>query len=257
MTTILKKTSNLDFNQLTKIYLFLEKNKEHNEQFQVKNLKRLLQSVDCIEERARLLLHDGFNTQSKPNIDLYFKFIKCFFGSKNKSALSSLTCLKEHLCKQVNIGGKCSLKMSTFELLNKQPGWGDKTSALFVKNLYLISTHQILKNYFWDDVDEIKDSDIEILKLPVDAVIKRIFNSDINTINKKIEEFNCKKNLQKHQIVIWDDLWFWGFITQNSKTTGKRALAWNESKFMSQFEAHGMDIKTIRRLAQKFIGLLN
>src|SRR5690606_8375511 len=87
----------------------------------------------------------------------------------------------------------------------------------------------------WDDAPtEIKDNDS--FYLPVDAVIISIFNSlenknwDFKNINKKLKEYDG------NDIEIWDDLWFWGFITQ--KGTGNvRKMEWNLNKYWTLRES--------------------
>jgi hypothetical protein len=56
-------------------------------------------------------------------------------------------------------------------------------------------------------------------------------------------------------MLVWDDLWFWGFLTQ--KTTGKsRSMAWNEAKFWAVRSHSKDDIQIISALAAEFIGLV-
>jgi hypothetical protein len=239
--------------KLKQVFCFLNEHKEYNQKFQIENLKRKFKSVDDIKTRARLLLHDTFNSQSQPKIDEYHKFIEPF--RKDQIALKSFKSFKNHLCKELNIDSKMISEIDLFQLLKAQPGWGDKTAALFVKNLFLISKDDFLKKLFWDDISDIQNDD-ELIKLPVDAVIKKIFNLNVKEINIKIELYNNTYNLKKHEIVLWDDLWFWGFITQKSLRNGERTFEWNESKFLSLFDAFEMNIKEIKKLANDFIKII-
>jgi hypothetical protein len=56
-------------------------------------------------------------------------------------------------------------------------------------------------------------------------------------------------------MMLWDDLWFWGFITQ--RTYGKqRRTEWNPAKFWSQFSHDKQRETDVKKLANQFIRLL-
>lgn len=56
--------------------------------------------------------------------------------------------------------------------------------------------------------------------LPVDTVIKHIFKRingtemNFDSINNFLINGGYRSN---EKMLIWDDLWFWGFITQNAQ----------------------------------------
>ena len=58
-------------------------------------------------------------------------------------------------------------------------------------------------------------------------------------------------------MLIWDDLWFWGFITQRSSAniSSKRVHDWNEEKYWSIFTApqDRKSIGKIKLLAKTFL----
>ena len=62
-------------------------------------------------------------------------------------------------------------------------------------------------------------------------------------------------------MLIWDDLWFWGFITQRSAPKshgGGRTVGWNEGKYWSIPHAPRQpdDIAEIMRLSREFLAHL-
>lgn len=146
-----------------------------------------------------------------------------------------------------------------FEALSRRKGWGPKTAALFIRNLAVIAASPELADRFWPDIHMVND---EPIRLPVDAVIKAIFQHlrvSGNTATLRPNDFD---NINKYLLVtlqctpaemlIWDDLWFWGFITQRSEA-GKtdRNHEWNEAKYWSIFATPKTkeSIAAIERLA--------
>lgn len=242
-----------NFDNLSAIYEFLKENHKFNNEIQYANLSRQLapfNEASKAPEAARFLLHNIYNTQSQPKLDAYAKFIEPIIQEKN--ALTSLNAFKRYLAKSSSLSEGTNL----FTLLRKQSGWGDKTAALFVKNLYLIAKRDSLAKIFWSDIQDIRKSS-EKLPLPVDAVIKNIFDADFKSINLAIDNYNNVNSFQKRHAVIWDDLWFWGFITQNSSANSNdskdRTFEWNESKFRSIFSAHHFDLAEIKTKASEFL----
>jgi len=60
-----------------------------------------------------------------------------------------------------------------------------------------------------------------------------------------------KKYYSLSEIEIWDDLWFWGFITQ--KDSGKnRTFEWNENKYW-MIKVSEKNEKIIKKLKKKLI----
>ena len=95
---------------------------------------------------------------------------------------------------------------------------------MFVRNLAVIAASPELSQMFWTDIHKVND---ESIRLPVDKVINAVFLhfhvsddepshrlKDFKTINKYLLD-TCK--CEREDMLIWDDLWFWGFITQKSE----------------------------------------
>jgi hypothetical protein len=146
-----------------------------------------------------------------------------------------------------------------FAVLQLCPGWGEKTAALFVKAAYLI--HADTKNEalrFWRNAPELVDGDR--IYLPVDAVMKHIFQEHfskrLNTFSS-INNYIFQHGYTPHQMIIWDDLWFWGFITQNSKN-GSRIDVWNEAKYWTQQHTckEQSSIDEVKKRAEEFLEIL-
>jgi len=147
---------------------------------------------------------------------------------------------------------------SLHELLERQESWGNKTAALFVKAVYNTHAGYAKQLKFWEDAPTTLNGNDE-LYLPVDAVIYFIFEQlgkpcshTFRGINKYI-----KTCLPKSDFEIWDDLWFWGFITQ--KGSGEtRKIEFNEAKYWNLLHTPKDEniISEIKTLAKEFINLL-
>jgi hypothetical protein len=116
--------------------------------------------------------------------------------------------------------------------MQRQDGWGKKTAALFSKTIFHLHNGNYSNSLtIWKDVPKSINSD-DNFYLPVDAVIISIFNK-LNNIKKwNFDNINAtlKAKYIGQQIEVWDDLWFWGFITQNG-SGDNRAFEWNENKY--------------------------
>ena len=144
-----------------------------------------------------------------------------------------------------------------FTALKAQPGWGEKTAALFVKTV--IQVHRgPEKLHFWPDVEQqacVPASDK--IFLPVDEVIKQIFK--VLDFDKAINFNNINKALQDRyspeDLLIWDDLWYWGFFTQVVRNK-KRYLEWNTDKFWCMPSAPKSQEPEVTALGNQFIQIL-
>jgi hypothetical protein len=143
--------------------------------------------------------------------------------------------------------------------LKQHNGWGSKTAALFTKIIYQIHNQYNNEYRIWDDIP-IGIQKEDKLYLPVDAVILRIFeeldillNNNYKTINFFLHKYFNNKNIE-----IWDDLWFWGFITQQNNKSKERIIKYNEAKLYA-LEGINKDkttIKQIEKKANEFIKLI-
>lgn len=141
-----------------------------------------------------------------------------------------------------------------------QNGWGKKTSALFTKSIFhLHNTQYDEKLIIWEDAPKTISAE-DKLYLPVDSVIIAIFNSIDASTNWNFDKINAllQQKYNGQQIEIWDDLWFWGFITQKG-TGDNRVFEWNENKYwaLKETDKNPNVILEIRLLCTTFLNILN
>lgn len=238
--------------KLHEIYTFLINNREYNkivqENFYISAISPYLET----EDRVINLLYDIANTQSQPNIDKLAKFFRHI--SEKPENLKTLKGFLSQISDTTEISYK-----NLYEGLRNQDGWGDKTSALFVKTIFHLHNGDYREDLrIWEDApSSILDTDDFFI--PVDAVIKEIFNRinpsknwEFNNITKKIKEYYAL-----NEIEVWDDLWFWGFITQKG-SGNNRTFEWNENKYwmMKESEKDAKRIVEIKGKAEEFLNIL-
>ncbi|MBB4119816.1 hypothetical protein GGR32_002122 [Mesonia hippocampi] len=240
--------------KLIKLHKFLDSNREYNKKFQELGYLPIISNSSNVEEKIISLLYEIANTQSQPKINYLSEFYIRMYN--NSDSLKSF----ENFVKFISGKDEANFK-NLFTGLKSQNGWGEKTAALFVKTIFHFHNgnyHHSLK--IWNDVPEIIGKNDEFY-LPVDAVIISIFNKldstikwNFSKINKLLKEYNYS-NLE---IEIWDDLWFWGFITQ--KGTGlKREHKWNENKYwiLKNTDKSSNTINIIKNKAEEFLKIYN
>ena len=250
--------------KLEKIKIFLQENKHYNKTLQTRFALNSTGNNKNSFNKLIVLLYDTVNTQSQPKMDLLAPFFKNIYENKDK--INSFDSFVQYLN-----NGKFNQKIpykSLYEGLKSQKGWGEKTAALFVKNIY--NYHYNFQEdkkrkelEIWSDVPKLNEYDT--LYLPVDSVIKVIFNTlfpklnrnnkpkdwTFNDINKTFQNFSNK------EIILFDDLWFWGFITQKVEDK-KRELKWNPDKYwMIKESCKDEDtIQKIKDKAEQFLKLI-
>ena len=221
--------------KLADLFEFISKHREFNHKLQESDYKSTLLWHDESDQVQKVMsmLYDVANTQSQPKIDNLSKFYR--FMRENEECLTSFKSFVLLLNPNMSPNYK-----SLFVGLKNQDGWGPKTSALFAKSIYHI--HNGLYDdrlKVWNDAPTQLNSDDQFY-LPVDSVIIKIFEHlerrdknqkwTFNRINKCISEHYTSEDIEK-----WDDLWFWGFITQKTlvidKETKKRVFEWNSNKY--------------------------
>lgn len=237
--------------KLDEILKFLKENKKYNKQLQK---RYALSTVSCKNskfDKVIALLYDTVNTQSQPKIDKLAVFFQKAY--ENKNAFNSFHSFIKFLDDDYEINKNDPFE-TLFKALTKEDGWGDKTSALFVKNI--INYHH--EKYWgelkiWDDVPPLTGK----VYLPVDSVIIAIFNRldvahkpkwNFKTINKEFQD-----NFSSEDIILFDDLWFWGFITQ--KGSEKRIFKFNKNKYWIIKESR-KDEDTIKEIRKKSVCFL-
>ena len=239
--------------KLQDIYTFLLNNRKYNFDLQTRYYESILLPYDDCKEKLVVLLYNIANTQSQPNIDKLASFYKMI--NEDLNCLESF----ESFVNLLN-PNKEPTYYNLFKGLEKQNGWGGKTAALFVKTIYHIHNgkyNQRLK--IWDDVPQSIDSN-DLLFLPVDTVIITIFNKVNNVANSSFSNINklLQNNYSFEQIEVWDDLWFWGFISQNG-TGIVRNFEWNENKYwiLKESDKNPNLIFEIKNKVDEFLSILN
>lgn len=241
-------------NTLKKLFSFLQKNRKHNKKLQTKYYQSIIDPQNSISEKVISLLYHIVNTQSQPKIDNIASFHKGI--NKNIECLNSfesfISKLKPNEDTQINYKG-------LFETVRNQIGWGNKTSALFSKTIYHLHNNEYpIELKIWDDTPDFSN-EYDTFFVPVDAVIIAIFkeiepntNWNFNNVNKKIK--NYYKGID---IEIWDDLWFWGFITQIGSGEN-REMKWNENKYwvLRETDKNSETIEEIRLKAEEFLSIV-
>jgi hypothetical protein len=248
------------------LFRFLVEHHEYNKKIQEDDIKMTLDSCGSVDHRALLLLRRIVDTQSQPNLEhtkIFFEHI-----ARSEGALASFTSFSKFL------NPKPVANRDLFEALKTivphgQPkpnnGWGDKTSALFIRNLALIADSPTLSTLFWPDLNV---WNTQTIRLPVDKVILAIFERMMKNNPEKSQRPTSFKSINKYllttlgctnqEMLVWDDLWFWGFITQRSVPgTSERQPVWNPAKYWSIFTAPKdlESIGKIEQLAKQFIQL--
>jgi hypothetical protein len=238
--------------RLDKLFEFISNNRHFNKALQEKFYRSAILSYKDEKEKMVSLLYSVANTQSRPKIDNLAEFFKSIFTDLN--CLSSFTELIEKIAP-----GKPINFQSLYEGMNTQKGWGQKTSALLSKSIFHLHNGEYAEELkIWDDVPK-EIGENEKFYLPVDAVIVAVFNKIDKNVKWNFDKINTTLNREHsaQQIEIWDDLWFWGFITQNGSGT-ERKFEWNENKYwaLKESEKDKNKIEEIRLKAEEFLKLL-
>jgi hypothetical protein len=150
-----------------------------------------------------------------------------------------------------------------YDSLIMQPDWGQKTSALFVKNVF--NVHKRMPEYvFWKDVPT-EFSENDKIYLPVDKVIMEIFSvmgcpwkSNFYNINSYLIQ-----RYSPRQMIQWDDLWFWGFFSQwaksnpdSSRSGSSRTFGWNSDKYWCQLASEKDKEEEVKSLTIDFLSII-
>jgi hypothetical protein len=257
-SNIIPPKQNADLNQLLdRMLLFLKNNRYYNILFQVSEFKKILLPYTNSHEKLISLLYHVYNTQSQPGLDNLASFIGKLHQYPQVKSFQEFI----DLLNKLNTSTNPYTYDGMFNCLKKQAGWGDKTAALFTKAIYKIhTTESIINLRFWNDLPILEKTDK--LYLPVDAVIQKIFDEITDRKLKGFSRINqlLQTSYSNEDIEIWDDLWFWGFITQRSNSKGERedSFAFNKSKYWSLMAVPKDEdtINKIRILSNEFIALI-
>lgn len=239
-------------NKLESIFTFLNSNRQYNQALQERYYQSIISPFKENKDKIISLIYNIANTQSRPKIDnlaLFYKFIH--------RDLNCFLTFREFIDK-INPNKPLNFE-SLFNGMEKQKGWGKKTAALFTKSIYHLHSGFYSTNLkIWKDVPN-TISDDDYYYLPVDSVIINIFNMIDKTNNWDFDKINkiLKQHYNNQQIEIWDDLWFWGFITQNG-SGNNRQFIWNENKYwvLKESDKNELIINEIKHKSNEFLKIL-
>jgi hypothetical protein len=239
---------------IEQLYTFLADNENRcfNANFQRQTHKAWLSISNTNEERALTVLFECAHTQSRPKLDRLLRFWKLLRNSPER--LESFHAFGRGL-------GASERAMTTapyrevYSRLKAIDGWGEKTAALFIRHLIAIRADNTIRDlHFWDLPPLHRE---DTVYLPVDRVIRECFRrlgvrgrsfTAINTLLRDHPYGNA-------EILVWDDLWFWGFITQRiTATNNDPQIAWNEGKYWGRrwTDKNPETISEIKRKAKQF-----
>jgi len=239
--------------RLENIFAFLSENRSYNHSLQERFYKSVISPHSDTKEKIVSLLYHIANTQSQPKIDSLASFYKSIFQD------TSCMCSMRNFIDKINPDRPLNFD-TLYNGLKNQNGWGKKTAALFSKSIYHLHVGHYSENLkVWDDVPKtIADNDN--FYLPVDAVIIAIFNKLDGSVNWDFDKINktLRAKYNGLEIEVWDDLWFWGFITQNG-SGDNRTFEWNENKYwaLKESDKTPKTIIEIKEKADEFLKKLN
>lgn len=246
-------------NKVKDVFTFMAKHSEWNEKLQHAEYKRSLAFCCSDEERLRALLFSTLNSQRQPRITYASQFWQNFHGYSPENGRVTLSGLLDYLGASENHDLASPFK-SLFFALKGQSAWGEKTAALFVKNVIKIHQSSDTRLHFLRDVKKhIANIDNDEIFLPVDSVISHVFREYFSVASgdsfSSINKYLKSEGYNSSEILVWDNLWFWGFITQNSEF-GVRDTQWNRDKYwILQFTQKDKE-RDIEKLAKKFCEIL-
>lgn len=235
--------------RIEKLFTFISNNREYNKALQERYYRSIILPYKDEKEKIISLLYNIANTQSQPKIDKLSEFYKSIITEEN-----SLKSFKEFVLK-INPNGKSNFE-SVYKGMLNQKGWGPKTSALISKSIFHLHNGHYSENLkIWNDVPKLIDEN-DSFYLPVDAVIIAIFTKLDNSIKWDFDKINktLEKKYKGQQIEVWDDLWFWGFITQNG-SGNNRVFEWNENKYwvLKESDKEKIKIEEIKNKCHEFL----
>lgn len=237
---------------LTDIFTFLRENRQFNHSLQERFYHSIISPYSDTTDKVISLLYHIANTQSQPKINSLANFYKSVFNDTH-----CMTSMKMFI-EKINPNKPLNYE-SLYLGMKSQDGWGNKTSALFSKSIFQLHNGNYSEHLkIWEDVPETinpKDN----FYLPVDSVIIAIFKKLNNSERWDFYKINkVLKSIYKGQeIEVWDDLWFWGFITQNGSGEDRK-FEWNENKYWALKETDKTPkiILEIKHKAELFLELL-
>ncbi|WP_044411210.1 hypothetical protein [Thiomicrospira microaerophila] len=247
--------------KLNELFRFLSvpEHRVYNQNLQREYLKQVL-SYSNPSESAMSHLYLTVNTQSQPNLDELAKFFKSIHDN-GKNTLTSYSEFNDFL-KADKLNKNQLTYEDIYQNLKEKNGWGPKTSALYVKELILLHFPSPIGLFegqaIWADAPKALPDRIY---LPVDSVILSVFKklSDETKLNWNFVNVNsflidkCKYSAE--QMLVWDDLWFWGYFNQKIEKA-ERVHEWNPNKYWANLYADKSKIGEIEKLSAQYRRIL-
>lgn len=239
---------------LKNIFDFLIENRIYNKELQTRYYAGIVKPQNTKAEKIVSLLYHTANTQSQPKIDNLAEFYKKIYEKTDllNSFSGFMSVINSNGTEPNNYSG-------LYNGMKNQNGWGEKTSALFAKSIFHLHNNEYPSELrIWNDApSDLSKNDS--FYLPVDAVIITIFKNiqpkswNFKNVNKIIGE-----NYNGKDIEVWDDLWFWGFISQIGTGDGRK-ISWNLNKYwtLRESDKNPNMINEIKSKTMEFITILN
>ncbi|SOE21213.1 hypothetical protein SAMN06298216_1684 [Spirosomataceae bacterium TFI 002] len=245
--------------KLNEIYEFLINNRKYNSFVHLLEYRQALVPFQTDRDKIISLMHYIAGTQSQPNMSSLASFFEDLHIHIRFDTFENFVDSLDDIPNKPGSPSKASIAESYWvklQRLQHKPGWGPKTAALFCKAMFKLHNEYDEELGIWDVNRNIALRSKDGLKLPVDTVIIRIFEE----LGLKPATFKSINELLKHKkwdIEVWDDLWFWGFITQRTKGN-TRDIVYNPEKLWTLL-AIPKDKNTLQAItikASEFIQLL-
>lgn len=248
---------------LQRLFAFLESNRAYNREVQQNYYRHTLLQHTMLTQRLYCLLHSVVHTQSRPKMDAIGPFFKHYFAchSSIETFADFVRFLEQGIPpSKAKIDPNTQPYLYLYDVVNKQSGWGPKTAALLVKALYHLHSDQYAPELaIFAAFPELQTDDR--LFLPVDLVISHVFKEDLkvdfpanfNGINAFLQQhYNAK------QMEVWDDLWFWGYITQSTKNSSRCSSGFNENKYWSNvYTNKQLDLTLLKLKIDEYLEIIN
>jgi hypothetical protein len=204
---------------LREVFEFLERNRYYNEHTQHHFYRQTVGVWDTPEDKVIALLRAIAMTRANGSIGAISRTWQRIHADRPFQSLVTVTCLANALMqmfppKFVWVEPDKKPLEAIFLSLKEAGGFGDKTAALFVKAV--VEIHRPATNPKLRFIEPFNVGEGDSVHLPVDEVIKFIF-LNMTSVQATFDGINAA--LKNHDytnldMIRWDDLWFWGFITQ-------------------------------------------
>jgi hypothetical protein len=258
---------------LSKMLVFLEENHKYNRSVQLASIRSSLLPFDSNKSKIKSLMMDVGQTQFRQKLDSASDLWKAIDITDHDfdSVLDLVNFLTVLSGLETSDLSNKSIAEDLFMCLINTSGFGPKTAALFVKDLAMIHMVDNKIGYseenlsFLKDGDKLTDGNPKIF-LPVDSVIQHVFTHNFCNleakpsnafylINKHLIDFMEANDVPLSKMIYWDDLWYWGFITQRG-SGDKRKTEFNEGKYRSLKTSTQKEFSEVKVAADKFIQIL-